>query len=202
MARRDALDEIDLHCSERDAQSVGYLGSFDLQADVIRFCRDWEVLAGSAVYGPVLASGSVPGEMARRCTAAVSGGLQTLARTAFRLWRQTLDRVAVHRFSPSEKRAAIARSGSRLGRIEAALASSLRSRCGEHPFTALYGRSPDGLAAHLASRASCFASAFYVQDGTPCPDSVCGNRIIEPGEECDDGNLDDSDECRNDCLRP
>ena len=30
----------------------------------------------------------------------------------------------------------------------------------------------------------------------------CGNRRIDPGEECDDGNRDDLDDCRNDCLIP
>src|SRR2546425_694885 len=30
----------------------------------------------------------------------------------------------------------------------------------------------------------------------------CGNGIVEPGEECDDGNTVDTDDCRNDCSRP
>ena len=30
----------------------------------------------------------------------------------------------------------------------------------------------------------------------------CGNGIVEPGEECDDGNAVDTDDCRNDCTRP
>jgi len=30
----------------------------------------------------------------------------------------------------------------------------------------------------------------------------CGNGIVEPGEECDDGNAVDIDDCRNDCTRP
>jgi cysteine-rich repeat protein len=33
-----------------------------------------------------------------------------------------------------------------------------------------------------------------------CPDSVCGNGIVESGETCDDGNLDDLDTCSNGCT--
>ena len=33
-------------------------------------------------------------------------------------------------------------------------------------------------------------------------DARCGNGIVEPGEECDDGNTVDTDDCRNDCTRP
>jgi cysteine-rich repeat protein len=32
-----------------------------------------------------------------------------------------------------------------------------------------------------------------------CPVQTCGNGIVEPSEECDDGNLDDTDNCSNDC---
>ncbi|MCC6644300.1 MAG: C-type lectin domain-containing protein [Polyangiaceae bacterium] len=34
--------------------------------------------------------------------------------------------------------------------------------------------------------------------GAPSP--VCGNGVAEPGEECDDGDQDDKDGCRNDCT--
>src|SRR5688572_5033684 len=36
----------------------------------------------------------------------------------------------------------------------------------------------------------------------PFVDSVCGNRDVEPGEECDDGNEIPGDACRNDCTLP
>jgi cysteine-rich repeat protein len=31
---------------------------------------------------------------------------------------------------------------------------------------------------------------------------VCGDGVVDPGEECDDGNMDDNDGCRNDCTIP
>jgi len=33
-----------------------------------------------------------------------------------------------------------------------------------------------------------------------CPAQVCGNKILELGEECDDGNLVEDDGCNNDCT--
>src|SRR3989344_8646353 len=33
------------------------------------------------------------------------------------------------------------------------------------------------------------------------PTSVCGNKIVEAGEECDDGNNDDGDNCSSICLK-
>jgi cysteine-rich repeat protein len=35
--------------------------------------------------------------------------------------------------------------------------------------------------------------------GSDAPASVCGNREVEPDEECDDGNLDDGDGCSSSC---
>ena|GEM_PF-3846148 len=28
----------------------------------------------------------------------------------------------------------------------------------------------------------------------------CGNGVVDPGEQCDDGNANDSDYCRSDCT--
>ena len=39
-------------------------------------------------------------------------------------------------------------------------------------------------------------------DGSGSGCGPCGNRQIDPGEECDDGNRNDEDDCRNDCVLP
>ena len=33
-----------------------------------------------------------------------------------------------------------------------------------------------------------------------CLDEICGDEIIQAGEECDDGNTDNSDGCLNNCI--
>jgi cysteine-rich repeat protein len=38
-------------------------------------------------------------------------------------------------------------------------------------------------------------------DFVPDPEP-CGNGVLDPGEECDDGNTNDNDECNNRCLLP
>ena len=46
-----------------------------------------------------------------------------------------------------------------------------------------------------------YIEGFFTGDvvaGAP----VCGNNVTEDGEECDDGNLENEDECRNDCTLP
>lgn len=35
---------------------------------------------------------------------------------------------------------------------------------------------------------------------TPTRNPMCGNRTVEPGETCDDGNEEDDDPCPNDCI--
>jgi len=41
---------------------------------------------------------------------------------------------------------------------------------------------------------------FKVRSPTPLPPPVCGNGILEAGEECDDGNSDDYDGCTTWCV--
>jgi cysteine-rich repeat protein len=50
--------------------------------------------------------------------------------------------------------------------------------------------------------ASCLCDPAAGGGGSSNNASVCGNRLVEPGEDCDDGNVDDGDECSSLCLRP
>lgn len=43
------------------------------------------------------------------------------------------------------------------------------------------------------------AGGTGVCNGTSCTAATCGNKAVEPGEDCDDGNTDDRDGCRSDC---
>lgn len=37
-------------------------------------------------------------------------------------------------------------------------------------------------------------------DGIPCVRTLCGNKIVDAGETCDDGNNLDGDSCSYDCM--
>lgn len=47
-------------------------------------------------------------------------------------------------------------------------------------------------------------TGYFVAKNAPapglCPEAVCGNGVIEGAEECDDGNLDETDGCTNACV--
>src|SRR5436309_2847921 len=51
-----------------------------------------------------------------------------------------------------------------------------------------------------AGRASAALRAETIRPAARGP--RCGNGIVEPSEECDDGNAVDTDDCRNNCTRP
>jgi cysteine-rich repeat protein len=46
----------------------------------------------------------------------------------------------------------------------------------------------------------CPAGTTCTADGKGCTDSLCGNGVVDSGEQCDDGNLDDTDDCTNKCM--
>ena len=46
----------------------------------------------------------------------------------------------------------------------------------------------------------CFDCAQADDDCPDCIEAVCGNGVIDPGETCDDGNLEGGDNCPVDCI--
>ncbi|HSQ01543.1 MAG TPA: DUF4215 domain-containing protein [Candidatus Dormibacteraeota bacterium] len=63
------------------------------------------------------------------------------------------------------------------------------------------GRPARDLLATVATRADCVGGAFYIQDGVVCAPALCGNGVVEPNEDCDDGNTADGDSCPASCVR-
>ena len=51
------------------------------------------------------------------------------------------------------------------------------------------------LAGTLACNPNCMAF-----DTSNCVDAICGDGIVGPGEECDDGNFSDGDGCSSNCT--
>lgn len=195
-ARIKALDTIDDSCSERQAIDLQYLGSFDLQADVINFCRGWEAAAVSAVYGPFTAPLS-PAE--RDCSEAVAAVTDRLMHFVFRNRRQCMDRIASLPLQAPNRTSLLDVAAHRAHTAHDRLAARLAAGCGATTFVDLYGRTPETFVTDLSARADCVGGLLYIQDAVLCPAPVCGNRIVELPEDCDDGNTTDGDTCPATC---
>ena len=85
--RAAALNAIDAVCGEREAIVLRYLGTFDLQDDVISYCRAWEDAAESAVFGAHVAPSP-------DCAAAAADAATAVMQQAMRGRRQFMDRLA------------------------------------------------------------------------------------------------------------
>jgi cysteine-rich repeat protein len=198
--RVQALNTIDENCTERQVLDLQYLSSIDVDTDVASFCLAWRVAAVSAVYGPLDAL-RAPSAAQLACSDAAADAAEGAMQFAFRTRRQCMDRIAAESLSTPNRSALLDDAVQRIGQASAALAARLSARCGAAPFTALYGRTPSVFIAGLGARADCIGGQFYIQDAVLCPNAVCGNGIIEPGEDCDDGNTNDGDACPSTCTR-
>lgn len=196
--RRQTLDLVSLHCEEQDAIAIGYLSAdFDLPADIIRFCREWEAISSSAAYGPV---GASPSAADQDCIAATAATVAKLAQAIFDAWRGTMNRIAVRTWNLDAKESMIDHCSARVADFAPDAVSGLLARCEASRFEAIYRRSAAELVSQIITRANCFPWAFYLQDKLTCPAPVCGNWIVEPGEMCDDGNTAAGDSCDPECL--
>lgn len=198
-ARNNALDVIDGYCTERQLGDLQFLGQFDLQGDVDTFSRDWEIAAMSAVYGPAANRVLTDGE--RYCIEAAADAVDGMMAFVFRERRRCMDRVAALARALPTRHALLDASSGRSQMALTALGARLARRCGAAEFTALYGQSPAAFVASIGRRADCLGAQFYIQDAVLCAPAECGNGIIEPGEDCDDGNADDDDACPASCRR-
>ena len=194
-----ALNSIDQYCTERQAIDLQYLGSFDLQADVVNFCRALETALASAVYGPV--EGATPSAGQRACVEAAAAAADGIAQFMFRNRRQCMDRIAAIPLTAPNRVGLLDTAAQRINQASAAAASKLATRCGAEQFADLYRRSPALFIEGVGTRADCLGGQFYIQNAVLCPPAVCGNGIIEPGEDCDDGNTADGDSCPATCVR-
>jgi len=200
-----ALNTIDNYCSERQAIELQYLGSFDLQADVTKFCRAWTTAAESAVYRPFDGSSNLS-SIQRKCVAAAADAADGVMQSTFRNRRQCMDRIASTSLQDPNRMALLESATQRMSAAHDAVTTRLTARCGAAAFATLYGRTPGVFVAGLAQRADCIGGQFYIQNAVLCPAPVCGNGILEqPGdpmytdEDCDDGNTNDGDGCPSNC---
>jgi cysteine-rich repeat protein len=195
-----ALNTVDENCStERQILELQYLSTIDVDTDISTFCMAWPIAAVSAVYGPLDALGTrTAAQLA--CSDAAADAAEGAMQFAFRTRRQCMDRIAAESLNTPNRSALLDDAAQRIGKAYDVLAARLATRCGATPFMALYGRTPDAFVAGLGARADCIGGQFYIQDAVLCPNAVCGNGIIEPGEDCDDGNTNDGDACPSTCT--
>jgi cysteine-rich repeat protein len=201
-AHQDALDIVDRYCADY-AVELGFTLTLETETDIDTFCQQLDDAVVSGVYGPVLVAGaarSVSGDDGD-CINATADTVTRLLRVAFRSRRRALDRIAGANLPPSKKLGVLAQSATHIERARVALERMLQQRCPDDRFVALYGQSASAFLTLVAQRGDCLGGAAYVQDAVLCPPAVCGNAMIEPGEQCDDGNTLSGDGCDGTCKR-
>ncbi len=201
-ARLAAVDAVRAACTEQQAVTLVFLGTFEAGSDVVAFCRDLDVAAVSAVFRPVPEDPTAAPPEVARCIDAAALATTKLLRSAFDSRQALLDRIALGSFSPTRKDAMLADSTAAIGSAAAALQAQMSSTCSADEFTRTYGIDPTVFFGLIASRADCLAGKTYTQGGVLCPAAQCGNGMLErPEEECDDANLTDADGCSATCAR-
>lgn len=195
---QSALNLVDGSCADY-AGELGFALTLEAETDIDTFCQQLDTALMSGIYGPVLTGTTARQVGAGQCVGATASAAIRLLRFAFRSRTRALDRIASGDLAPTEKEEIIARSDARIARGRATLGQALRRRCPDELFVSLYGRSVDTVLTLVAERADCLGGASYVQDAVVCPPAVCGNGMIEPGEQCDDGNTLSGDGCNPMC---
>lgn len=196
-ARIAAIDDVSANCAPQQLTALQFLDVRDAQADVVRFCREVEAVTSSLVLEPLAAARGTPGPCAERTAHATTSVLAA----AFRARQHLLNRIAINAVPVPAKPALVQASTAAIARLVRAAAADLAAQCPPGPFVALFGRDPHAVLVAAATRADCLAGDAYAQGGLVCPAPVCGNRIREGTEECDDGNAASGGDCSSDCRR-
>ena len=187
-------------CTGGQLTELHFINPDDARTDVSKTCTDQPDAVMSVAYAPAIAGGSsaATDEQTRQCLVKTSAYSRKLLRYIVRAKTQALNLMAVNVFGPAKKNALLKRAADRIAATQARLAQGILQAC--PTFTALYGRTPAEVLGGLSRVGDCVAGAAYVQTSVACPAPLCGNGIKESGEECDDGNMVDTDRCHNDCT--
>jgi cysteine-rich repeat protein len=112
--------------------------------------------------------------------------------------KPVLERFATRVYPAEEKQTRVREVETELSITRQRWIAGLLQACPQ--FEALYGRSAESFLRTMKQRTDCVLSKTYVTSAVICLKQVCGNGIVEEDEQCDDGNGDDTDGCRNDCT--
>lgn len=167
----------------------------DAKRDVMHACRQADGVA-DLLYPPA-ASTALPPDV-RPCVVQTAALSAKLVDVIMRARTMVLDHVATSILKPSQRLALLAQANRYVTAVEVTIAGQLGQACPQ--FAAMYGQDPVGFVAALEARANCVIGIVYVQTAIECPLPYCGNGIREDGEQCDDGNANNDDACRNDCT--
>jgi cysteine-rich repeat protein len=202
-ARLGAFDTVRPVCSQTDLSFLQFTDLFDVQRDMVNFCRELENAAVSAVFNPYFAV-ETPDQLdatARACVISFAASATKLFHNSFRTHLSTLNRIADRAMSPAAKRSAVEDSNAKVEAILAHGQATVQRDCSEADFESAFGNPLPDLARLVASRGDCLAAGTYAVDAFTCPADVCGNGMRESREICDDGNLVDGDGCSSSCRR-
>jgi cysteine-rich repeat protein len=197
-ARRAAQNVVTAACTTAQVSQLQFLGTFEAGMDVNTFCRDLQTAATSLLLDPLPAAPASAAALA--CVNATLRSVAKLFGASFRSRRRLLDRIAIGAFPPPRKRLMRDASTADIAAAATALQGEIDRSCAADTFSAFFRQTPAEVLAKLSTRADCLAGQTYAQGGILCPAPVCGNRMIERDEECDDGNAASGDGCNADCL--
>jgi len=202
-ARTRALSLVENACTSIDLQMLRYIDLGDALDDVVDICRELDVSAVTASYGPAMFGGTIAAVegSTQACLDATGRGASRLLRVAMRARRRALDAIASSGtpMTLEQKNGFLARSVLSIARATDLVEQRILAECSAEEFAAVYGRPLDEVLARVAARADCLAESVYVQNAVTCPPAVCGDGMQASPETCDDGNAYEGDGCR-DCV--
>lgn len=187
-------------CQPGQLTELQYVGGvLDAQADHSNSCRGQAAATMAMTYAPQTNAkqvGGVSGEIAA-CVTATSGYSRKVLSFIVRRKALVMERIGIRILSGPRKIALMQRIGRSLAASEPRWAAGLLRAC--PAFEEIYGRTAVSFVRTLKDRADCVLTATHGNNALICVPPVCPNGVPETGEECDDGNDDDTDACGNDC---
>jgi len=198
-ARSRGIRLVQSSCSFQQLQNLRFIDLAEAQLDVIRFCADLDTALVSAVYGPSEKAGMPGDETEVSCRLSAAHAANRLVHFAFHARLDAMDRIAASFLPLSSKIELVDRSAAELERARSELGAQVEMECSDSSFTELYDQNIDTFLETIASRADCLIDAAYAQAAVQCPEPVCGNGMRETGEQCDDGNVVETDRCTSAC---
>jgi cysteine-rich repeat protein len=185
-------------CGLGQLTELGYIGVPDAEADLFNACVTQARAMVSATYAPSLAG--PPGEPAVECMTASGAYAREVVQFVLQQETPVFERMATVFFTKEQKEASVRQIETEMSAARPRWVTQLTSACPS--FAAVYGRSADSFMRTVKQRADCVMSKTYIHNLINCLAAVCGNGIPEAGEECDDGNRDDTDTCLTNCSTP